>query len=67
MKKSYLLAIAATGIFGAISCANPEAQRGDNLDHTPNEVNPMPMTDTSARDTLSEDSLNPMTETPVTP
>ena len=67
MRKSYLIAIATTGVFGMMSCANPETQREDNLENTPNEVNPMPMTDTTARDTLSEDSLNPMMDTPVSP
>lgn len=67
MKKSYLIAIAATGMFGMLSCADPASHQGDNLENTPDEINPMPMTDTSARDTLSEDSLNPMTETPTNP
>ncbi|PVH26165.1 hypothetical protein [Sphingobacterium corticibacter] len=67
MKKSYLAAIAASGMFGILSCADPAAHQGDNLENTPDEVNPMPMTDTSARDTLSEDSLNPMMETPTNP
>ncbi|MFD2743768.1 MULTISPECIES: hypothetical protein [Sphingobacterium] len=67
MKKSYLVAIAASGMLGIMSCANPEAQREDNMHNSPNEVNPMPMTDTTARDTLSEDSLNPMLDTPTNP
>lgn len=67
MRRSYLVAIAALGMFGVLSCANPEAEREDRFNDTPNEVNPMPMTDTTGRDTLSEDSLNPMRTTTPNP
>ncbi len=67
MKKSYLIAMAASGMFGIAACADPASHQGDNMENTSDEVNPMPMTGSTTKDTLSEDSLNPELDTPNSP
>ncbi|MFD2600297.1 hypothetical protein ACFSQ3_15190 [Sphingobacterium corticis] len=63
----YTLIILLGGVIGYTSCYNRSAEKETPLQETSTrEMNPMLKSDSASRDTMSDESLDPMMDTPAT-